>query len=287
MPAKHKKGDYFTPSRLTNSLSFKTARVPCVSTPITVKMTTDFREAVAAATEQKLERLGLRSLAGLGESGCAAVPGGKRLQYWIDIPHLILAVLCMLSGFTCILLSFLHIMPRQTFFIVMLSALAVTLCVRKVKAWIVRICLANRVGNMIRGAKGHPIRPVGIEEAQTLHKAKMIIEDRGICLFDFEQHRLLIEGCAYRYVVYARDVFSVEARFAYASSGALLECRMAGQVLKMALKSDSFRPVASLIQTFSPATSANALASLLNEALFGVKATAHRQRELPPPLPTS
>ncbi|SPE54271.1 hypothetical protein SBV1_180013 [Verrucomicrobia bacterium] len=248
-------------------------------------MTTDFREAIAAATREKMERVGCQSLPDLGESGCVPIPGGRGWLNGIDVFHVIIAAGCLLALAATFLLSVLGVIHQFTFYAVSLGGLAVTLLLRQVKAGIVRVCLTMRADNLIKAAGGRATRPVGIEDARTIRKIKLVIEDRGVCVFDPEQHRLLIEGFSYRYVIYARDVFLVEAAFRYASSGALIRCRMAGQVLEMVLKTDGQGPVASLIQSFNPETGANQLARLINETLFGAKGTTvYRQRELPPPL---
>jgi hypothetical protein len=247
-------------------------------------MQTDFREQIAAATLQNLERLGSQRLLDLGESGCVPLPGGRRWLAFMDMSHALIALGCLLLLATSFVLFLLELIPQNTFHLVTLCGLGVVLIIRKVKASIMKACLARRADNLMKAASVRTSRPVGIEDAKTLRKKKLVIEDRGICIFDFEQRRLLIEGCAYRYVIYARDVFSVEAIFGYATSGALLKCRMAGQALGMALKTDGMGPVASLIQSFNPEAGANELAQLVNETLFGVKRSVYRQSELPPPL---
>jgi hypothetical protein len=247
-------------------------------------MKADFREPIAAATLQHLERLGSRHLLDLGESGCVPIAGGQRWLILMDVSHALIALACLLSLAASFVLSMLGLIPQNTFHLIALCVLGVVLLIRKVKAWLMKACLAARADNLIEAAGVPTFRPIGIEEAKTLRKKKVVIEDRAICLFDAEHHHLLIEGCAYRYVIYARDVFSVEAISGYGSSGALLKSRMAGQAFEVALKADGMGPMASLIQSFSPETGANELARLVNETLFGVKETVHHQRELPPPL---
>jgi len=106
-----------------------------------------------------------------------------------------------------------------------------------------------------------------------------------VCFLDAQRQRVLIEGCSFRHVIYAKDVFSVEPISGYALSGARLICRMAGHQIDMVLKTSGHGPLASLTQAFAPAAGAEGLATVLNRTLFGSEVASYRQSALPPPLP--
>jgi hypothetical protein len=126
---------------------------------------------------------------------------------------------------------------------------------------------------------------VGLENAATHKKTKWVVEDEGLCLLDPQRQRLLIEGCSFRYVFYARDVFLVEPVSGYAMSGARVLCHIAGRNFNVVLMARGHGPIASLVQTVSPGTGAANLASMLNGALFGQNTPTYRQDALPPELP--
>jgi hypothetical protein len=126
---------------------------------------------------------------------------------------------------------------------------------------------------------------VGLEDGATYKKPKFVTEDQGICLLDPERHRFLLEGCAYRYVVYAQDVVSVEPVSAVALSGARVHCRIAEPSLDLVLTAAGPGPLASLVQSFNPQVGAVGLVVVLNRTLFGAEQPAFAQRTLPPPLP--
>jgi hypothetical protein len=112
-----------------------------------------------------------------------------------------------------------------------------------------------------------------------------LAEDEGVCLLDAKRQRILIEGCSFRHVIYAKDVYSLEAASGYALSGARLVCRMGGQQIDMVIKSAGHGPLASLMQAFAPSAQAAGLAATLNQTLFGTDTPAYRQNALPPKLP--
>jgi len=145
--------------------------------------------------------------------------------------------------------------------------------------------LSWRADGFVKGFTGLESRPIAIEEGKTIQKIKFLTEDEGVCLLDNQRQRLLIEGCSYRYVIYAKDVFSIDPISGYALSGARLVCRMGGQQIDMVLKSAGQGPLASLVQAFAPSAQAAGLATILNRTLFGSDAPAYKQNALPPPLP--
>jgi len=242
----------------------------------------DFRAEAAAATAGRLTSTG-KSLVDLGESGCVPVPGGRSSLYLVELPAVILSTACMLMLLAAVPLMLFGRLSRPVFFLILLVGLAISLLTRSVKALILKAVLARRTGTLI--SRDLPLQPVGLEEGKTYKKIKLVIEDRGVSTLDAERHQLLVEGCAYRYVICARDVFSVQAVSGYALSGARVVCRMAGQPFDIVLMADGHGPLASFIQAFDPSLAAKGLANVINRTLFGVETATYQQRELPPPLP--
>src|ERR1041385_8392032 len=96
------------------------------------------------------------------------------------------------------------------------------------------------------------ILPVRIEDAGTTQKVKVVSEDQGICILDGERRRLLIECCAYRYLIRAGDVVELRAISARALSGVVVGYRVGSVVLSLALCSAGHGAMASLVQSYAP-----------------------------------
>src|SRR2546425_9098346 len=75
--------------------------------------------------------------------------------------------------------------------------------------WLARRLRSRRDGFGSESAR--QVLPVRIEDARTTQKVKVVSEDQGICILDGERRRLLVEGCAYRYLICARDVVELRA----------------------------------------------------------------------------
>jgi hypothetical protein len=248
----------------------------------------DFRDAAAQATINRLNHSPGVALADLGESGCLWIPGGRRVQYLIEIPTLLLSLSTLLCGIVVLPLAWFQILrPYWVALPILLVGLLVSLFFRKFKSWILKLYLASRPESFLKTFGHLPTLPVAIEDGKTQKKAKLIAEDDCICLLDADQRRLLIEGCCCRYVICVKDVLSIEPVSGYALSGARLVCRVAGGDLDIGLTSSGHGPLNSLTQAFSPATLATGLASRLNRTLFGTDAATHRQYTLPPPVPVA
>jgi hypothetical protein len=67
----------------------------------------------------------------------------------------------------------------------------------------------------------------------------MLTEDLGRVIFDPERRRLVIEGIAYRYVIYASDVIQMRAVKSSASLGLQIVYTAAGVPLGLTLIHDS------------------------------------------------
>src|SRR5208282_3325592 len=96
----------------------------------------DFRTEAAAVTLNRLNTRSGAALAKLGESGCIAIPGGRRLLCLIDGSHLVLMLLLLLATLAMLPFSFLGVW-RGPFPLLALSAMfLVSLLVRIVKSFL-------------------------------------------------------------------------------------------------------------------------------------------------------
>ena len=245
----------------------------------------DFRANAAESTRALLNRSPGRGVGDLGESGCIPIPGGRRVAWIAEMPVVVIQTACMLCAIGILPLTMMGVVPYRLFFPVLLIGFGVSLVLRKVKAVLLKAYLASRVDGLLKAFGDIPSVSIGLEDGQTYKKLKLVVEDVGECLLDAAGQRLLIEGCEYRYVIYARDVYLVEPVSGYAMSGAHLKCRMSGNDVSMVLMQAGQGPLASLTQSFAPSVGAAGLAGRLTQTLFGSNATSYKQDALPPPLP--
>jgi hypothetical protein len=250
-------------------------------------MNQDFRSEAAEATVKRLSTASGAALANLGDSGCVPMPKGRRFQFWMAVVFTGVSFVFILSSLATFPLSSAGMLSRETAMLLLFLLLILSLVTRMPQARILRAYLASRPDSLLRAFGMLPRKALGLEEGRTYKKTKFVIEDTGVCLFDAERRRLLFEGCQYRYVLYAKDILSVEPVAAYALSGARLNCRMSGHYLDFVLTVAGQGPLASLIQAFVPSEGAKGLASELNRTLFGQDTPSYHQTSLPPPLPTS
>jgi hypothetical protein len=165
----------------------------------------------------------------------------------------------------------LGVLPLRIFLLVIVISLSVLLVLRRIKSLLLRTRLYSRKDSFLKAFGDLPKKYVVIENGNTYRKIKFITEDEGVCLLDAERQRLIIEGCSYRYLIYAADVHSVEPVSTYGGSGALLDCTMAGQDIKVMLGVAGQGPLASLMDTFNPASAARDLATTLKNTLFATQ----------------
>jgi hypothetical protein len=247
-------------------------------------MRRDFRTEAAEATLSKLRSLGANSVADLDESGCVFIEGGRGLRYAVEVPNFLIIIGCWILFLVAMLLGLLGIVSERAAAVVLLVGFAMALVVRKVRSILLKVFLSQRSDGLIKNFPELPTRAVAIEEGKTVQKIKFLTEDEGVCLLDGKQQRLLIEGCSFRHVIWAKDVLSVEAISGYALSGARLVCRMGGHEIDMGIKSAGQGPLASLVQAFVPSAQATGLATILNRTLFGTETPVYKQNAVPPLL---
>ena len=243
----------------------------------------DFRTHAAELTFRRTQDASGAALAQLNESGCLKIARGRALHCLVEIPFLVYSLSWLLALIVITLLRAVGTISSRWGLGLTLLCLVVGLSSRKIKSLILNSFLRLRGDNVLRALPGLPSVNVGFEEGATHKKIKMIPEDEGICLLDAAQRRILIEGCSYRYVIFARDVISIAPVSGYALSGARITCEMAGQIFDIVLTARGHGALASLIQTFSPSTGATSLAERLTETLFGIESPSYAK---PPPLPS-
>jgi len=243
------------------------------------RFTSDFRDQAAVATTQRMSA-GAQPLAELADSGCVPVPHGRRTLYLVELSHLALLVGSMVLLLLVAFLASGGSLPRLTVWLALALALGVSLCSHPVKALVLRAVLFSRPDALRR--PGLPRRAVGLEDARTYQKVKLVAEDRTLCTFDAARRQLLLEGCAYRYSLRAHDVLSVQPVPGHSSRVVRLVCRLAGHPLAVVLIADGFGPWATLVQMLVPSTR---LARLINRTLFGLDTGAYERHE-PPALLT-
>jgi hypothetical protein len=244
----------------------------------------DFRTAAADGTLRKVQEHSASALENLGESGCVHIPGGRGALVWISVLFGLVVTVCVLATLGVSILGFTDLLPRRLVLQLLALSLLVSLFTRSLRSTVVKYYLSTRPDSWLRLLPQLKTNAVGLEEGATYRKTKFVVEDQGLCLLDPERHRFLLEGCAYRYVVYARDVVSVEPVSNFALSGARVRCRIAEQLLDFVL-TVAPGPFASLVQTFAPHVNAAGLAMVLNRTLFGAESPSFTQQTLPPPLP--
>jgi len=264
----------------------RTLSLPSTSSSYQSTMSPDFRNEAATATLAALGSPGGGSLADLDQSGCLPMPGGRRLCYLTEIPSLILIMACCISLPVVAILAMLNAISERQAGGIILGGFAIALTFRKLRSIILKGCLTLREGSFLKRFPDFPVRPVSIEDAKTYQKTKLLAEDEGVCVLDAGRRRILIEGCAFRYVIYGSDIYLIEPVSAYALGGARLTCRMGGHQLAMVIKSAGHGPLASLVQAFAPSAQAATLTAILTRTLFGVEARSFNQQTLPPPLPS-
>jgi len=176
----------------------------------------DFRAEAAAATVANLNDVAADQLAAWGESGCVALPGGRRPLHFLTWPHFILSLVCLLLVIGTWPLRWLGKIDRDTVFLILVPGLLLSVSMPTIRALVLRLFLARRPQGFVKAFRD--LRPVvvGVEDARTYRKQKMIIEDQGVCLLDPDRRRILLEGCAYRYAIYAKDVSAISPVSGYA-----------------------------------------------------------------------
>lgn len=240
----------------------------------------DFRDNAAKASSIIIEKNSLTPWYELGESLCRPIPGGgNHIQYLAEIPCIIISGLCMLNSIIAPVLGVSGLIPFPLAMIQLGLGFAILLFMRQIKAILLKLFLRSRPDNLIFQFSSLPSRFIGLENSKTVKEVKVVIEDQGVCLFDAENKRILIEGCVFRYIIQAKDVITVKPVSAYALGGADITCKIAGQELGMVLTVAGHGPISSLIESFVPSHGAQGLSAFLISTLFGLNATTYIQEQ--------
>jgi hypothetical protein len=235
----------------------------------------DFRTTAAEMTLRRTQDPRGAALAQLNDSGCLEIPGGRSTHCLVEIPFLVFSLGWLIAIFAIMVLRSVGIISPLWSLGLSSILLVIGLFSRMIKSLILRAFLHLRADSLLRAVPGLPRVTVGLEHGATYKKVKLLPEDQGVCLLDASNARILIEGCSYRYAIFARDVNSIQPVSGYAMSGARLQCQIAGSSFDVVLTSHGQGPIASLVQTFSPSTGASSLAARLTKTLSGIDAPSY------------
>ena len=90
--------------------------------------------------------------------------------------------------------------------------------------------------------KASNLRPaicVGVEDARTFTTMKIAPEDFAYVAFDAANRRLILEGLVYRYVIYAKDLYSVTQAAGATTTGTQIVFRVGRAIVGITLQFDS------------------------------------------------
>jgi len=230
---------------------------------------TDFRDEVVAATARRLSAAG-QTLAESDESGCASIAGGDRLLWVAALLQQLFIVGGVLSAVAFLVLVLAQVLWPPAALVGLCVVLGFLLLWPLTRSAILRAILRRRAGTL--APPGLPQRAVVLEEGSTFKKLKAVPEDFTVCALDAQRRQLLLEGCAYRYRICARDVLSVQLAW-YVAGGVRLVCRIAGQPLDVVLVQEGVGGFG----VFAP----QRLARAINRTLFDADATRYERPEPP------
>lgn len=240
----------------------------------------DFRDAAAKASLEIIEKNSLTPWYEIGKSTCRHVPGGgNHIQYMAEIPCIIISGLCMLNAIVAPALGISGLIPFPLAMIQLGLGFAILLFMRQIKAIFLKLYLRSRQDNLISQFPNLPARFIGLENSKTVTEVKVVIEDQGVCIFDRDNKKILIEGCVFRYIIQAKDVIAIKPVSAYALGGADITCRIAGHELGMVLTVAGHGPISSLIQSFVPSHGAQNLSALLISTLLDQVGTSYQKKD--------
>jgi hypothetical protein len=243
----------------------------------------DFRTNAAELTFRRTQDSSGATLAQLEESGCVEIPGGRRILCVVELLFFAVSAGCLMAIFVVLALSMINLLSRSWNLGLSAILLAIGMVSRKIKSLLVYLYLRVRKDSLLRVLKDLPAVDAGLEDGATYKQLKMIIDDEGVCILDAARKRILIEGCAYRYVIYARDISSIEPISRFAMSGARVICQVEGSNFDFVLTTTGHGPIASLVASVFPLRLAESLAVQLTQTLFGTGTPSYAK---PPPFPS-
>ncbi len=232
----------------------------------------NFMVAAADSTRRMLENADDMTF-----SGCVKITRDVKKRRYIEYFYLICVLAVILAGLALICVG---LIERKMFVVIP----AVLLCVVALTMWpllkrlFMRFLLKRRKGSLI-GDYGHlPWIYVNVEDGKTYQTFKLVSEDEGVCIFDAENRRILIEGVIYRYMICADDMNMIQPVTNYSVNGTLLNCRIGGKDVELYMT--AFGQCSMLL----PGLPANriTLANRINFTLFGAVMDEYRK---PPAMP--
>ena len=173
------------------------------------------------AKVQHIGRMTLvRLLLGIGGlaigAGLAAMEANLRVHWGIDGGLTLIAAGCCSLGGMALLFASIPLVRRG-----------------------VRRALGERYGAAERASNLRPAICVGVEDARTFTTMKVAPEDFAYVAFDAANRRLILEGLVFRYVIYAKDLYSVTQAAGATTTGTQIVFRVGRAIVGITLQFDS------------------------------------------------
>lgn len=241
----------------------------------------DFRDGMVENSVELLEKQWDTPLVDVVQSVCVPTGGSTALGYFVEVPCVLLNAVSMLACVVMLPLSHMGVVSGQLAVIVLVVGFSLVLVLRKMQTLFLNPILKARPGSFIQELKGLPAVDVTLENGHTVERIKLVTEDRGVCYLDRDSHRLLLEGCNYRYVIMGKDVDVVEPVSGYGLSGAKLRYHIGDEPVCLVLSPAGHGPIASLIHTFMPFVQSKSFVDKLKQTLFD----GEMPKNAPPPPP--
>lgn len=238
----------------------------------------DFRDTAAKASSAIIEKHAPTPWYEIGESLCLPVRSCNYFfLYLSELSTIFISTGCIIWVVLCLVYIEEGLISTEFDLISMFVILFLLLFLRKFQAQFIYLLLKLTKGNIISDFHDLPSVFISLEESRTVKKIKICGEDFGICFLDSSRRRIIIDGCAYRYIIQAEDVISIKPVSTYAIGGSILKCKIAGQEMGIALTRANEGPFLTLILTFIPFYAAKSLSSLLIASWFNQVATSYQK----------
>ena len=134
----------------------------------------DFRSDSVEATVRALGSSGGAGFGELGESGCVAVRGGRRVQVMLELPTLFISMVCLFAVPALLICGFSKVLPSYVVTPLLLLNLGVLLVLRRFKSWLLSVCLGSRPESLLKAYSGLPREYVGLENGDTYKNALLM-----------------------------------------------------------------------------------------------------------------
>src|SRR5437879_1805474 len=121
----------------------------------------DFRAEAAAATLGITGNSSGAAVAGLSESGCVPLQGGRRIQALVELPLVFISTICLLCSVLALPLSWMGVIPRRVALPALVIVLALMLSLRMAKALVLRLYLSSRSDSLLKALPELPSKSIG------------------------------------------------------------------------------------------------------------------------------